>query len=123
MVGGKKFINFLQENGQGGPSVRALCQVLKIKMDFVLLGCKESDIGRNRGRHSQKRLASLCRKTPFQPRLLSTSHELSKVQQNAWGAHVPPLEAGTEEGGVDKWGLGEELCFRTFRTVQAQTPT
>lgn len=109
MVGGKKFINFLLENEQGGPSVRALCHVLKIKMVFVLLGCKESDIGRNRGRHSQKHLANLCRKTPFQPRLLSTSHELREVQQNAWGhTYSPRRQAQKKEGWIS--GVLERSC-------------
>lgn len=63
-------------------------------------------------------LANLCRKFPFQPRLLSTIPVLREGQLIAWMSK-------NRSSWVGGWGSGQaqkraELLFRTLRAAQVE---
>lgn len=63
-------------------------------------------------------LANLCRKFPFQPRLLSTIPVLREGQLNAWMSKT--LQLGWEGGEWPSTEEGGAAFFRTLRAAQVE---
>ena len=91
---------------QGGPSFSALCQMLKIKMAFVLLRCKKHYIGRNHERH--RLLGQSLQKVSFPAKIVE--HHPCAQGRSAECLDEQNAPAGWEGGGVAKHRRGRS-CF------------
>lgn len=101
---------------QGGLSFSALCQMLKIKMAFVLLRCKKHYIGRNHERH--RPLGQSLQKVSF-PAKIVEHHPCAQ------GRPAECLDEQKRSSWVGGWGSGQaqkraELLFRTLRAAQVE---